>query len=51
MRLWPKSLAGRLAALLVLTLIVAQVVTFVLFAGERIVGLSHGLSRGSARAS
>ncbi len=35
MRLLPKSLAGRLAALLVLTLVVAQVVTFVLFAGER----------------
>jgi signal transduction histidine kinase len=34
-RLWPKSLAGRLAALLVLTLIVAQMVTFMLFAGER----------------
>jgi signal transduction histidine kinase len=29
-------LAGRLAALLVLTLVVAQVVTFLLFAGERI---------------
>ena len=35
-RLLPKSLAGRLAALLVLTLVVAQVVTFALFAGERI---------------
>jgi hypothetical protein len=35
-RLWPKSLAGQLAALLVLTLIAAQVVTFMLFAGERI---------------
>jgi signal transduction histidine kinase len=34
-RLLPKSLAGRLAVLLVLTLIVAQVVTFMLFAGER----------------
>jgi signal transduction histidine kinase len=36
MTLWPKSLAGRLAALLVLTLIVAQFVTFILFAGERV---------------
>lgn len=36
MRFLPKSLAGRLAALLVLTLIVAQVVTFALFAGERV---------------
>src|SRR5688572_3724748 len=36
MRLLPRSLAGRLAALLVLTLVVAQVVTFLLFAGERI---------------
>lgn len=36
MRFWPKSLAGRLAALLILTLIVAQIVTFALFSGERI---------------
>ncbi len=36
LRLWPKSLAGRLAALLILTLVVAQVVTFALFAGERV---------------
>jgi len=36
MRLWPRSLAGRLAALLVLTLIVAQIVSFLLFAGERV---------------
>lgn len=36
MRPWPKSLAGRLAALLVLTLIFAQVVGFALFAGERV---------------
>ncbi len=36
MRLWPQSLAGRLAGLLVLTLVVAQVVSFVLFAGERV---------------
>jgi signal transduction histidine kinase len=36
MKLWPRSLAGRLAALLVLTLIVAQIVTFLLFAGERV---------------
>jgi len=36
MRLWPKSLAGRLAALLVLTLVLAQIVTFALFAGERV---------------
>jgi signal transduction histidine kinase len=35
-RFWPQSLAGRLAVLLVLTLVVAQVVTFALFAGERI---------------
>jgi signal transduction histidine kinase len=35
-RIWPKSLAGRLAALLVLTLVVAQVVSFAMFAGERI---------------
>jgi signal transduction histidine kinase len=35
-RLLPKSLAGRLAVLLVLTLVVAQVVTFALFTGERI---------------
>jgi signal transduction histidine kinase len=35
-RPWPKSLAGQLAALLVLTLIAAQVVAFLLFAGERI---------------
>jgi signal transduction histidine kinase len=35
-RLLPKSLAGRLALLLVLTLVVAQLVTFALFAGERI---------------
>jgi signal transduction histidine kinase len=34
-RLWPRSLAGRLAALLVLTLLVSQVVSFALFAGER----------------
>jgi methyl-accepting chemotaxis protein len=36
MRPWPKSLAGRLAALLVLTLVGAQVVSFALFAGERV---------------
>jgi signal transduction histidine kinase len=36
MRLLPKRLAGRLAALLILTLIVAQMVTFALFSGERI---------------
>jgi signal transduction histidine kinase len=36
MRLWPKSLAGRLAALLVITLVAAQIVTFMLFAGERV---------------
>lgn len=36
MRLLPQSLAGRLAVLLVLTLVVAQVVTFALFTGERI---------------
>ena len=36
MRLVPKSLAGRLAALLVLTLVVAQIVTFAIFTGERI---------------
>jgi signal transduction histidine kinase len=36
MRLWPRSLAGRLAALLVLTLVAAQVVSLVLFAGERV---------------
>ena len=36
MRFWPKSLAGRLAALLVLTLVVAQIVTFTLFSGERV---------------
>jgi signal transduction histidine kinase len=36
MRLWPRSLAGRLAALLVLTLVIAQIVTFALFAGERV---------------
>ncbi len=36
MRLWPKSLAGRLAALLILTLVTAQIVTFALFSGERI---------------
>jgi signal transduction histidine kinase len=39
MRLWPKSLAGRLAALLILTLVVAQFVTFVLFSGERVTTL------------
>ena len=36
MRVLPQSLAGRLAVLLVLTLVVAQVVTFALFTGERI---------------
>jgi len=36
MRIVPRSLAGRLAALLVLTLIVAQIVAFALFSGERI---------------
>jgi signal transduction histidine kinase len=36
MKLLPKSLAGRLAALLVLTLTVAQTVSFALFAGERV---------------
>ena len=36
MKLLPKSLAGRLAALLVLTLILAQAVSFALFAGERV---------------
>ncbi len=36
MRLMPKSLAGRLAALLIVTLVVAQVVTFALFSGERV---------------
>ncbi|HEX5516226.1 MAG TPA: ATP-binding protein [Pseudolabrys sp.] len=36
MKLLPKSLAGRLAALLVLTLVVAQAVSFALFAGERV---------------
>ena len=36
LRLWPRSLAGRLAALLILTLVVAQIVTFALFSGERI---------------
>jgi signal transduction histidine kinase len=36
MRLWPRSLAGRLAALLVLTLVIAQIATFVIFAGERV---------------
>lgn len=36
MRLWPKSLAGRLAVLLVLTLVLAQILTFALFAGERV---------------
>ena len=36
MRFWPRSLAGRLAALLVVTLILAQFVTFILFAGERV---------------
>ena len=36
MRLAPKSLAGRLAAMLVLTLLVAQMVSFGLFAGERV---------------
>jgi signal transduction histidine kinase len=35
-RLVPRSLAGRLAALLVLTLIVAQIITFAMFTGERI---------------
>jgi len=36
MRLWPKSLAGRLAALLILTLVLAQSLSFLLFSGERI---------------
>lgn len=36
MRLWPRSMAGRLAALLVLTLVVAQILTFAIFAGERV---------------
>ena len=36
MRLVPKSLAGRLATMLVLTLLVAQMVSFGLFAGERV---------------
>ncbi len=36
MRLWPRSLAGRLAALLVLTLIIAQSLSLALFSGERI---------------
>jgi hypothetical protein len=43
-RLLPKSLAGRLALLLVLTLVVAQLVTFALFAGERI-GALHAARR------
>ncbi len=36
MRLWPKSLAGRLAALLILTLVLAQSLSFLLFSGERV---------------
>jgi signal transduction histidine kinase len=36
MSFWTKSLAGRMAGLLVLTLVVAQIVTFALFAGERV---------------
>jgi signal transduction histidine kinase len=39
MRLWPKSLAGRLAGLLILTLVLAQSLSFALFAGERIAAL------------
>jgi signal transduction histidine kinase len=39
MRLWPKSLAGRLATLLILTLILAQSLSFALFSGERISAL------------
>ena len=49
MRLAPKSLAGRLAAMLVLTLLVAQMVSFGLFAGERVVRLLSKLSRGDDR--
>ena len=41
MRLWPQSLAGRLALLLMLTLFVAQVVTFALFAGERVMSFRN----------
>jgi signal transduction histidine kinase len=36
MKLWPQSLAGRLAALLILTLVLAQSLSFALFSGERI---------------
>ncbi len=39
MRLWPKSLAGRLAGLLILTLVLAQSLSFALFAGEQIAAL------------
>ncbi len=39
MRLWPKSLAGRLAGLLILTLVLAQSLSFALFSGERIAAL------------
>ena len=34
-RLWPRSLAGQLIAALLLALIVAQIVTLIIFAGER----------------
>jgi signal transduction histidine kinase len=36
MRLLPRSLAGQLAGLLILTLVIAQIVSFSLFAGERV---------------
>jgi len=39
MRLWPRSLARRLALLLVLTLVAAQALTFALFARERVEAL------------
>ncbi len=41
MRLWPKSLAGRLAGLLILTLVLAQSLSFALFSGERIAALKR----------
>lgn len=41
MKLWPRSLAGRLAALLVLTLLLAQSLSLALFSGERLSALRH----------
>ena len=50
MRLWPRRAGGQLALLLILVLLVAQVITIVILAGERqgalrSAGLEHVLQR------